>query len=158
MDTVLLLRALLHLCLFRLGPQDMPAAQSVLLRTVALDLTVGYVTLRTVTDSAGALLILVAGTGLALGFLALALYLRDRRARFVQTATALFGADLILSIAALPINLTGAQGAASWLLLLILGWYLAVTAHVFRHALDFPRPAAWAVALAYFFVNSLIFL
>ncbi|KAB7623022.1 hypothetical protein [Alkalilimnicola sp. S0819] len=136
----------------------MPPERSLLLRTVALNLLVGYITLRGVVDASAALLILTLGTGLALGFVLLALYLRDRLPRFVQTATALFGADLILSIAALPLNIAGAQGAGAWILLGILGWYLAVSAHIFRNALDFHRPAAWAVALAYFFINSLIFL
>lgn len=149
----------LKLCLRRRGPQDMPASSRLLLLTVAADMAVGFVALHRLGPAPAVLFTVVAGAALAAGFAWLALQLRGHPHRFQQTAIALFGSDLLLSALALPFNLAltdEAPAAGLQLgLLIIVAWALMVLAHIFRHALELPRPGAWLVALAYFFISSL---
>ena len=85
--------------------------------------------------------------------------------RFVQSATALFGADTVITLAALPLLHTigpepeAISPLAGIAYLLLLGWNVAVVAHVLRHALSTSRGPAlmWAGAyiLGTFIVASL---
>jgi hypothetical protein len=96
-----------ELCLLRRKPQDLPASTALLAVVLVAGLLGGVL----LSVSAGAALL--AGIGqtlldflLMLGVLHLALEFTDKLPRFLQTATALVGADTLVGIAALvPVGL-----------------------------------------------------
>lgn len=160
-----LLSRLAALASLRGGPQDLPASQSLLTTLLALDLAISLIALGSVVSPGQALLSAGVTLGLGLGFTYLALVLREKPGRFLQTATALIGIDLVISLVALPLTLTLVSQAApdgsvspepalGVALLAVLAWNVAVVANIFRHALDQRWPAGVIVALAYVFVTT----
>lgn len=160
-----LLARLLAIALLRGGPQDLPFDARLLTRLLvawaALQLFAQYV----LFEGRGGPLQLP----IALAFLLLPIHgllrLRGRRERFLQTATAFVGCSLLFGGAVLlvmlgadpvpaagepapqPSTLQALLGLA-WLLLT--AWKLAVDAHIWRHALEFPPPLAIATSLTLF--------
>lgn len=153
-----LLRLFFDICLFRRGPQDVPASAWLLRAVLVLYLALGVVLLaldgsplwRSV---AKALVDLALLTGITWG----ALSWKQHQARFAQTMTALLGTGVVLSVIALPVArwlfLSTANGgldpmaAMIWFLLLL--WSLAVIGHVMRHALQGPFALGMLIAVTY---------
>lgn len=149
----------------RAGPQILPAAAGLLTAIVIADLLLSVAVLSTGLDFGQALLMVATSIGAGLLFCYAALYLRSLSNRFLQTATALFGTDLIITLVAMPLSLIAVQqlqpDGTSTLspdvalgLLIVTVWMLAVVGGIFRHALDLSWPAALAVALAYVLVTA----
>lgn len=155
---------LLGLCLLRRGPQDLPYSPPLTRNLVlfALAVDVLYVGLLDVPDPWPRLLFSLA-FGLAMPWLLLRW--RGRAARYAQTLGALAGSGALFTLAFLPLALwtrqyaglpdsgvepTSEQMLAGWLVLLLLGWRLAVSGHILRHALDLPRWAGATVAIGLF--------
>jgi len=69
----------------------------------------------------------------------IAVSLVDKRARFYQAGTALFGGTAVINLAAIPVlwlsSLTG-QTAIGLLDVMIILWGLAIISHVLRHTLE----------------------
>lgn len=93
---------------------------------------------------------------LLLGVLYLGLGLLRRGARFLQSATALFGTGLILSLVALlPIGLLPTDPASqaapltALLLLVVFVWSVLVAGHIVRHTLDLTLEQGVAIAILY---------
>lgn len=84
--------------------------------------------------------------------------------RFGQAVTAMAGAEFLLGMLALVVTLWYYSGGNEWTAsafsLLLLGWNVAVAAHIFRHALDGTPLLGIASALAYtmisYFVSGLL--
>jgi hypothetical protein len=159
------LLALVHffieLCLLRRNPQDLPASTTLF----GLVLAVAVV--------GGLLLSLTAGASLAaglaqtlldlllmLGVLHLATKALNKQARYVQTATALVGVDVVIGLVALlPVSLaqpvaTGAEPGAGVLLaglmfLVLVGWSVLVVGHILRHAFDVSLAQGVVIAIAF---------
>ncbi len=152
-----LIRFFVELCLLRRGPQDLPGSSALL----GLVLAVHLVTAVLVGLAAGLTVPVAVGQGLAdalliLGLLLLALRVTDRRPRFLQLATALFGAGVLLGLFALaPLSLVAgaeARGEASLAglpLLVLLFWSLLVTGHILRHGFDLRLGQGVLIAVAY---------
>jgi hypothetical protein len=164
MHLVARLAAILSL---RAGPQTLPAAPGLLTAIVVVDLLLSVAVLSTGLDSGQALLMVAMSIGAGLLFCYAALYLRSLSNRFLQTATALFGTDIIITLVAMPLSFiaiqplapdgTGTLGPDVALgLLIVTVWVLAVVGGIFRHALELSWPAALAVALAYVVVTASI--
>ncbi len=160
-----LLARLIAIALLRGGPQDLPFDPRLLTRLLipwaGLQLFAQYA----LFDGQGGPLQLI----VALAFLLLPIHallrLRARGERFVQTAIAFVGSSLLFGGAVLlvmlgadpaptagepappPSTLQALLGLA-WLLLT--AWKLAVDAHIWRHALEFPPPLAIATSLTLF--------
>jgi hypothetical protein len=160
-----LLSRLAAIVSLRAGPQDLPASRQLLIALLALDLMVSVIALGSVVPVGQALLTAGAALGLGLGFAYLALVLRGKPNRFLQTATALVGIDLVISVLALPLTLALVSQAApdgsvspnpalGVALLAVLAWNVTVVANTFRHALDQRWPAGVIVALAYVFLTT----
>ena len=125
-----LIRFFVELCLLRRGPQDLPGSSALL----GLVLAVHLVSSVLVGLAAGLTGPIAVGQGLAdalltLGLLILALRVTDRRPRFLQVATALFGAGALLGLFALaPLGLVagaesrGETSLAGLPLLVLLFW------------------------------------
>lgn len=151
----------------RNGPQILPASQPLLSVLVALNLLLSVTVLLSGLPLGQALLLVTSSLGLGLLFCYFALYLRGFSSRFLQTAIALIGTDILISLVSLPLSLAvvqqlwveGATELAPELafgLLVLTAWMLAVVGGIFRHALNLPWPAALAVALAYVIVTASI--
>ena len=146
-----LIRLFFDIALFRLGPQDCPASTFLLWLALAANLAVGVLLALLDPDWLDALARSVIGALMLAAFLGAALYLSGKMSRFLQTATAAFGCDTLVSVLAIPF-LVGAQWspeAAGILLLLLMAWQIAVIGHILRHALSIALPTAVGLALAY---------
>ena len=148
------LRRLLDLCLLRAGPQDLPYSTGFLALTMLASLGAGLLAVSVMGDGRNTTVDLGITYLFTLAFLYGALSARGVASRFVQTASAMFGTDALITLAALPAlhAATGEGGnrPITGLAMLALGvWNLAVLGHILRHALDTVMPVGLAVALAY---------
>lgn len=158
------LQRLVGIALLREGPQDLPASQNLMLLLALATGAINYPAIVHYTPEVQPFLQL----GLLLGFNAtfvyIALALRNMRPRFVQSMSALFGTDALISAVALPVLfLLGPPGAgeadagsgiAAIAFLLLLVWNIAVVNHILRQALDLSRFIGLLVTLGYIFGAS----
>ena len=91
---------------------------------------------------------------------ALILMLANRRARWLQTATALLGGETVLIVFMLPVLIAYAMDISNvfiaisqWLLII---WELVFLGHVYRNALDSGMGAGIAIALIYVIASAVI--
>lgn len=154
----------LDICLFRKGPQDVPASTALLwLCLIGYGLS-GLAVLLAGSKPASALLETVVDILLLAGLCYGLLNLAHHRARFVPTLTALAGTGALLTVAAFPLVIWIDQesarqepGALSVLLFFgLVGWSLAVTAHVLRHALSVSRTLGMLYATGYFVISIVV--
>jgi hypothetical protein len=150
-----LVRLFAQIALMRKGPQDLPASPTLLVATAAgyflIDCLVSAV-LPPVSAWFGQLVVDVLFT---FAWYALLLALMRRPERFLQTTTAVFGFEIILS----PLQI-----GSVWLIrqfaeddawrfpivlfgLTIIVWIVAVNSRVLKAALEWPMPACAALAI-----------
>jgi len=162
-----LVRLLMAICLLRRGPSDLPYSIALTRGLVVISVLVDlfYVTAIQIEQALPrilfSLVLLIAVPWLLLAG-------RGLRARYVQTLGALAGTGALFTLFFLPValwaqqhmagvapgdELSGPQMAAGWLVLGLLGWRLAVNAHILRLALDAPRAAGILLALAWFLLE-----
>ena len=153
-----LLMALVDILRLQNGPQDLPGTSSALAATIAVSCALSLIALGIMGNDNPALQI-AAAAGFTLLFVGVALQLRRLGNRFVQTATALFGTDALLTLIALPATAGLDQAAeeispiaAVWLLGVLL-WTLVVVGHILRNALDLPLIGGVLAALLYLFLS-----
>lgn len=144
-------RHLLEIALLRRGPQDLPYSPTLLALAVAASVLASVLA----QGANGLPLLSIALVAVyTAAFLHGVLQMRQLTARFLQTATAVFGTDALITLAALPVlaalGAPGSQPGSGAVLayLALVAWNVAVLAHILRHALDtgFGRGALWAVA------------
>jgi hypothetical protein len=160
-----LAKAILDIALRRQSPANLPAS------LLLLALASGAAAL---TEVLGALLppppngqiplriLLVVGMPLAFAWVILAL--ARRRARFLQTATALLGVGALADLILYPLDsLIGVIGMDKWASLpigvistAVLIGYLLACAHIWRSALDSGFPLGAAISLGYFVLSNSI--
>jgi hypothetical protein len=159
-----LFRLLLQLCLFRLAPQDLPYSPRLAQGLVLLGVGINLLFVRMLDAGAGAAGRIALSLALLLGLPWLLLSLRRRLPRYTQTLTALAGSGVLFLLALLPLaqpiaslpppSATSVPSTAhvviSLLSLLLLLWKLAINAHIWRHALDWPRGGAIVLTLGLF--------
>lgn len=148
-----LIQLFIDICLFRRGPQDVPASRLLLGLAVAIYLGVGVALLGIEGMSVESVLQALVELLILLGFVWANLTFVRLQGRFVQTATAMLGSDALISSFAIPLVAwmalsEGARGAYLLLLLLML-WHLAVVAHILRHALSRPLGVGIGLAIVY---------
>ena len=150
----------LDICLFRKGPQDLPAGMALLkLCLLGYGLS-GLVVLLLSTPAPVAILQVLLDLVLLAGLLHLALLARRHPRRFEQTLSALTGTGTLMGLLALPVMLwivrQGADGdiqLPSLLLLALMAWSIAIMTHILRLALDVPVWAGALGALGYTFLS-----
>lgn len=160
-----LFKVFIDIALWRKGPQHLPASGLLLLLTAgiyaALALVFGnlinlpedHKELRTLLEM-----------GLGLGWIWLLVTLFGRPARFLQTATAVFGttallAPLVLGLQAVLLRLGQTHVFTVPLLfglLTVVVWYLLITAHILRAALEVSLFIAIVLTLLYMGCEYLI--
>lgn len=146
------------LCRFRRGPQDLPHAPVLLGLLIALGTFIDLVSGVLLGGIPHMLARSLVSTALVLGLCWIALALRHRLARYVQTATALVACGIAFSLAILlfawlagsppatPAELTPLHVLLGWGMLTLIVWSVAVNAHILRHALDAPFMFGLALA------------
>lgn len=152
------------ICLLRKGPEDVPAS-SVLLKLSLITygcsgLLVMLVSMQPAVAFLQTAMDIILLTGLTYGILTLQGY----GPRFVQTLTALLGVGTLLGLVALPLVVWIDNGTVagegielpSLLFWLLLGWSIAVMAHIFQHALSTTRWVGMAYALAYLLISVVL--
>ncbi len=162
-----LFRAFVSICLFRSGPQDLPAS-TFLLTLSAATYTLGGMGLGLLElPLASALMSALCNTIALAGLTYVALALRGHTPRAVQTVTALCGTGLVLTLLAFPVSLwLGTMDAGGgdftlarglWLGLTI--WDVFITAYILHHALSIGFPLGLVLAISYlWFLANLAFL
>jgi hypothetical protein len=152
------LRLLVDIVRFRKGPEDLPVSQALLVACVAVN-----VVLRTLIASAlplpfsgSPLAILLLDAGATLLFVSLVLGIARCPERFMQTASAIFGTQLVL----LPVQAAAGaiylavvadpfwHGPVLMLNFMVDVWGLAVMARILRSATGWPLFACVALAVS----------
>ena len=153
-----LIRFFVELCLLRRAPQDLPASPLLFRLAFAADLGAGLlVGLMSRQPFLTDLIQSLTEIALQLGVLYGALRLTGHPGRFLQAATALLGASVLVGIVVLaPLSLnpgdSGASGTAafgSFVLLLVVVWNLVITGHIIRHTFGIGLGAGIAAALGF---------
>lgn len=155
-----LLNLFLDLCLFRKGPQDVPASAALLRLSLLAYGVSGLLVLLLSTPFPAAILQTLLDLILMAGLLYLALILHRRSARFEQTLSALTGAGTLMGLLALPLmnwiaqqGVEGDIGLPSFLVLGLMIWSIAVIAHILRHAFDTSIWVGALYAIGYTFLS-----
>ncbi len=154
-----LIRAFIDICLFRRGPQDLPASSFLLYLTLTAYAGSNFLLALGSYTAATAAMASLADTAL-LAVLTLALLqLHGRAARVRQTLAALAGTGTVLAVLALPpsywLTVQAARAELSLPDLVVLGlfvWSLAVIGHIIRHALGTRLIVGVVVAMVFYWV------
>ncbi len=150
---------LVRICLFRDGPQELPANSSLLILLVAVAWVVQTLLISQLDEGGTVGLEVTLAVAFSLLFTWLALTLRGGTNRFLQTASALFGTNLVLLVPVAPLLFmagSNGDGALQTLLLALWIWSIAIKAHIFRHALDLPIAGGVLVAIGYTILSLFI--
>ncbi|MGH8498363.1 MAG: hypothetical protein ACRERV_06110 [Methylococcales bacterium] len=154
------MKKFLDICLFRLGPQDLPASAFLFGLVLCLNGIVGLVILSIEAPLLTAIAEFLVSLGLLVGFIWILLALDGKTLRFQQTLTALLGTDIVISLAALPfliwISFDHHFTAATYLLVASMIWNVAVVGHIIRHALSSPYLFGLGLSFLYFLGSFIV--
>lgn len=155
-----LVKAFVDLCLFRIGPQDLPASAWLRNLTLLLYFCLGATLSMTVESVENSLQAAILDT-LFLALLAMVpLRLIGKSSRINQTLTAIYGSGSLFNLAITPLAIiyfaTDQQAGPllSTSIAMIGLWNLAVLGNILRHALNLPLIAGIAIAITYLAVSS----
>ncbi len=147
----------MQICLFRLGPQDLPASNFFLGFIVAMSAIVALLLNLINLPLKDAALIVVLNLAVVAIITQFILRLYNKPMRFVQTLGAQVGTGIVISLFAAPVvvmlqyanthNVDMASGLFLWMLLLT--WEIAITAHILRNALACSFVQGFLIAILY---------
>lgn len=131
-------------CRMSRGPEGLPHSLPVLLLVLLLDAGIGFGLQQ--IDGTATLQAAIGMTALAIALDALVLaalvFFKDVKERYVQSLTAIYGADFLMSLLSLPLVVAGLYLAkVPWLSvivfaqMLLVGWSLGVRAFVYHRTL-----------------------
>ena len=151
-----MLLAFLQICLFRQGPQILPASGFLLGLLVVLNAITGVAGLLAEFLLPAAILITIAHVSIGLGLAYLILLVSMKVSRALQTLTALSGTGAILNvISMLLIWLLPEEGQQqniiSMLLIGVLFWSIFIIGGIFRHALSISLAMGVLTSIGYVF-------
>ena len=155
------LRIFLDIVLWRRGPQDLPASSLLLAVSAAAYVAVSAVQLALLRESAATWLFFLVFDPLLLGsWVWLVLRLFGQAERFLQTASAMFGAGAVLGLGLyLPLQLVVSglgqppgSGIAQVFALLIVVTFALVAGRIIKLATESNLFTGIAVALTYFLI------
>lgn len=144
-----------EICLFRRGPQDVPASSTLLVLCGLAYFGAGLLALQSMSSPIGNSVLYALTDMSSYGIITWALLSVTRhRMRFLQTFTTMLGTGALLGLIAWPITTwqtreLGEAGLPGLLLWGVTIWMIAVTAHILRHALEVRRGQALALAMLY---------
>jgi hypothetical protein len=153
-----LFRVIWQIALLRQGPQVLPASSALLYLVLAVHWLVGVVLGLTAQEPDMALLSSLAGTLIMVALVHGLLLVHNLQSRVPQTLTALAASEILLALFTIPLMAWFDMGGslrdiATVLSLLLFGWKIAITAHIFRHALDVTMGIGFLFAVGYIFVS-----
>ncbi len=156
-----IIRAFVDICLFRRGPQDLPASSFLLYLTLGAYAGSNFLlALGTYTPVTAVMASLTDAALLAALTLSL-LYLHGRGARVLQTLAALAGTGTVLAVLALPPiywlpvhTAPGELSLPSLAVLVLVVWSLAIIGHIIRHALGTRLIVGLMVAMMFYWVAA----
>lgn len=161
MPAMTIILRLIDICLFRAGPEDVPARTGLLQMALLAYLLVGVAINLLDTSWTLSLTVSIADLIILLAFIWLLLRGYQHLPRLNQTLTALTGCGVLLGILVMPFlavfyQYEETESMASVLLLLLMAmmlWSLMVTAHILRRALDCSAPVAVGWTVVYVIVS-----
>lgn len=161
-----LIRLFTQIALLRRGPQDVPVSKLLLALTVSGYLCVNVLVSSMLPPVKGWPGPLVVDTLFTLLWYVVLLRLAGRPERTVQTATAVFGLQAVLSplLVASEWLMRRAQESSAWQLpiacagLALLVWLIAANGHVVKAALEWSQIASVALVILQVFAGQLLLL
>jgi hypothetical protein len=153
-----LFRVIGQIALLRQGPQALPASSALLWLVLAVHWLTGVVLAMYSLSLDQAMFSALVGTLVMVAVVQTLLLLHRLQSRFVQTLTALAACESLLGLAAIPITAWfymggDIQAIAAMFSLLLLGWNLAIAAHIFRHSLNVSMGMGFLFAIGYTMVS-----
>lgn len=152
------------MCLLKYRPQDVPASRELLLLSVVIYFLLGFLLAELDENITNPLPAALADTVFLLVFAFVLLLLCRKANRWIQTVTALTGTGVVFGLLLMPVVITlsgpetiaPVQQSLSILLYLVLIWFVAVLAHIFRHAMSSSFALGAFVALIYLLLGVFI--
>ncbi|MDD1649776.1 MAG: hypothetical protein LUO80_05210 [Methylococcaceae bacterium] len=149
-----LVKRFVDICLFRNGPQDLPASRFLLGLVIVLNVLVSVFLAGLEADLPQAMLQSLLAPALLAIFLFGLLKFSKHSNRYTQTLTAGIGGDALITVLAIPLVLISlaipdARAYMGLLLFALMLWEMAVIGHIIRHAMEIPYMAGLGLALAY---------
>ena len=155
------LQKLLALMILKSAPQDLPYSPQLTVQLAFVYILSGIAVLQSTLAPDDMLGGLILGLLVQVVFTHLVLASLNRRARFVQTISAIFGVSIIFNLLSWPLFIVFADETAqeslkssmSLLFLLLISWEVLVKAYIFKHALEMKMFAALALSFSLFFIS-----
>lgn len=151
------LKLLFNICLFTKGPQDIPFSNRLLRLSMIAFLLVSYLLKQVAFNGVTAFLQAVVELLLVTSFAWLILSFTHNSKRFVQTACALIGTDILISALAFPIisllSTDNNNFFASLSLLALVIWSWGVLAHIIHHATEKSYFLSMGLVFLYLFIS-----
>ncbi|HEY0635692.1 MAG TPA: hypothetical protein VGE00_09935 [Gammaproteobacteria bacterium] len=152
---VILLQAFWRVLLLRVPPHVIPYSRFLLGALLLMHLLSGSALLAISRPLDEAILSATLGSAMLVVVTHLLLSLFNRGRRSVQSISALAGCEVLINLFSVPVNywFVAAEksnaGPPALLLMLLLGWNVALIAHVWRHALDVSKLQGFLYAMGY---------
>jgi len=154
----------IDICLFKAGPSDLPASQSLLKITLLVYLLLAIVINQIDSEWNISLFISLADILFLMVIVAILLKFRGYQSRYIQTLTALAGTGSCIALIGVPIiwwfyQIEAEQQATSIAMLLMVAlmfWSLMVMAHIFRQSLEIKAGTAAMLTITYTVVALLV--
>lgn len=155
------LQKLLSLLILKSAPQDLPYSPKFIAQLVVVYILSGIAVLQTTVNPDDIYAGILLGLLVQYVFTYSVLLALDKRARFVQTFSAILGVSILFNLLSWPLfallanEATGEslKASMSLLFLLIMSWEVLVKAHIFRHALEMKMVSALALSFSLFFIT-----
>jgi hypothetical protein len=159
-----LLSRFIEICLFKAGPQDLPASHW-LMKTAVLSYFIVSVLVNRIEYN-WEMSLLTSLTDMLMMIFVTILLLKFRKLlnRYQQTITAMAATGSLIGIVGMPLlfsskGLTEQSefiGLVMMLLVMVLLWSMMVTAHIFRNALQVKPVTAVMITVAYTIANMMV--
>jgi uncharacterized membrane protein YagU involved in acid resistance len=152
-----LISAFVDIALHRRGPEHLPASQFLLGLLVATNLAAGLLTVQIADDPALPFAAVLIQTALELAFIWCVLRAFERQRRFIQSAAAVLGTDMLLALLEWPLLVWDKSLDAPLTELtlprmidfLIWAWSIDISAAIMSRALERPYVVALAIVIGY---------
>ncbi len=143
-----------NICLFKKAPQDLPYSVLLLKLLILIDLLISFLMFSIEVGFFKAFLQALVGVFLVLASAWLTVTIAKKPQRFCQAASALVGADALISFFALPGMATMMTGYSSdlafWVMTALMIWHWLVTGHIIRHVLE--QTLAFGLGLGFLYI------
>lgn len=150
------LNLLFNICLLKKGPQDIPHSLLLFRLSMLGYAIISFLLIQISVDGFNALLQVGVELLIIISFTGLVLFITNKRKRFLQTACALFGADALISVLAMPVIATltidNSNVLASFTMLALMIWSWLVITHIIRHAIN--KSFSFAAGLVFLYIFS----